>query len=90
MYKHFGSPYHTFVHCKGFAPAAPRRAGTSISVSLSGLPLSRPLWIIGLVGHYPANSLIHRRLILRHEFKRKYIPVFFSYQVLDSVSRDYP
>ncbi len=81
MYEHSGSPYHTFVHCRGFAPAAPRRAGTSISVSLSGLPLSRPLQIFGLVGRYPTNSLIRRRLILKHEFERNNIPVCFSYQV---------
>ena len=47
--EHLGSPYHTCVHCRGFAPAAPRRAGTSISVSLSGLPLSWPVRILGLV-----------------------------------------
>ena len=61
--EHLGSPYHTFVHCKGFAPAAPRRARTSISVSFSGLPLSRPLRIFGLVSHYLSNNLIRRRLI---------------------------
>ena len=66
--KHLGFPYHTFVHCKVFAPAAPRGAGTRISVSLSGLPLSRPVLILGLVGRYPTNSLISRRLILWHEF----------------------
>ncbi len=60
VHEHLGFPYHTFVHCKGFAPAAPRRAGTSISVSLSGLPLSRPVRIISLVGRYPANNLIRR------------------------------
>ncbi len=64
LYEHSEFPYHTFVHCKGFAPAAPRRAGTSISVSLSGLPLPRPVWIAGLVGHYPTNNLIHRSLII--------------------------
>ncbi len=63
-YWHLEFPYHTFVHCKVFAPAAPRRARTSISVSFSGLPLSRPLRIFGLVGRYPANNLIRRRLIL--------------------------
>lgn len=68
LHEHVGSPYHTFVHCKGFAPAAPRRAGTSISVSLSGLPLSWPVPIIGLVGRYPTNDLIDRRLILKREF----------------------
>ncbi len=62
--EHLGSPCHTFVHCRGFAPAAPRRAGTSVLVSLSGLPLSRPVRIKGLVVHYTANSLIRCRLIL--------------------------
>ncbi len=62
--RHLESPYHTFVHCKGFAPAAPRRARPCVSVTFSGLPLSRPLLIVGLVGHYPANNLISRRLIL--------------------------
>ncbi len=70
-HKHLELPYHTCVHCKGFAPAAPRRAGTSFSVSLSGLPLSWPVQIFGLVVHYSANSLICRRPILRHEFLRK-------------------
>ncbi len=68
---HVESPYHTCVHCKGFAPAAPRRAGTSISVSLSGLPLSRPVRIFALVGLYPTNKLIRRQLILQREFQRR-------------------
>ena len=84
--KHLGFPYHTFVHCKGFAPAAPRGARASISVPFSGLPLSRPLPIIGLVSLYLANNLIGRRLILRHEFEGKHLPVEFPYQVLASVS----
>ncbi len=58
--EHSGFPYHTFVHCRGFAPAAPRRARDSISVPFSGLPLPRPLPIVGLVGLYPTNSLIGR------------------------------
>ncbi len=66
--KHFGFPYHTCVHCKGFAPAAPRRARASVSVPFSGLPLSRPLQIVGLVVLYTTNNLICRRLILRHCF----------------------
>ena len=90
MLEHLGSPYHTCVHCKGFAPAAPRRAGTSISVSLSGLPLSWPVPIFGLVVRYTANSLIGRRLILRLEFGEYYIPVCIPYQVLTTVSRRYP
>ena len=65
LHEHSEFPYHTFVHCKVFATAAPRRARTSISVSFWGLPLSWPLWISGLVSLYLANYLIHRRLILR-------------------------
>ncbi len=88
--EHLGFPYHSFLHCKGFAPAAPRRAGTSFSVSLSGLPLSRPVRIFGLVGHYPTNNLIRRCLIhRRRSFKRKIIPDIFSYKALSPVFRGY-
>ncbi len=90
MHEHVGSPYHTFVHCKGSAPAAPRRAGTSISVSLSGLPLSWPVPIIALVGRYPTNKLIGRRPILRHEFALYRIPDGIAYQGLPTVSRGCP
>ncbi len=38
----------------------PRRARTLFSVSFSRLPLSGPLPIVGLVGHYPTNNLIGR------------------------------
>ena len=69
--KHFGFPYHAFAHCKGFVAAAPLRARTLISVSFSGLGLSSPLLIIGLVGLYPTNYLISRRLILQHYFSGK-------------------
>ena len=34
---HSGSLYHAFAHCKRFPTAAPRKAGSSISDSLSGL-----------------------------------------------------
>ena len=88
--EHLGSPSHTFVHWKVFAPAAPRGAGTSISVSLSGLPLSWPVRIFGLVVHYTANYLIRRRPILRHEFKESSFPGIIPYQVLPSLSRSYP
>ena len=64
-HEHWESPYRTCVHCKGSAPAAPRRARVSVSVPFSGLPLSRPVLIIGLVVHYTANSLISRQLILK-------------------------
>ena len=91
MYRHSGSPYRTFVQCKGFAPAAPRRARVSVSVPFSGLPLSWPLLIFGLVSHYLTNNLISRRPILKHRsFQRKNIPVSISYPVLATVSHGYP
>src|SRR3989338_9017808 len=65
MHEHWEFPYRTCVHCKVFAPAAPRRAGVSVSVPLSRLPLSRPVPIVALVGRYPTNKLIGRQLILR-------------------------
>jgi len=70
-YKHLKSPYHTFVHCKVFQPAASLRTRASISVPFSGLSLSRPLLISGLVGLYLTNYLISRQLILRHCFSMK-------------------
>ncbi len=54
------------VHCGVFAPAAPRRAWTPVSVSISGLPLSWPVPVTGLVSSYLANCLIGRSPILGH------------------------
>ena len=64
-HKHVGFPPHAFAHWEVFAPAALRGARASISVPFSGLPLSRPLRIFGLVSLYPTNYLIRRHLILR-------------------------
>ncbi len=64
MPSHSGSPYRTGVQCKGFAPAAPRRARNLVSDSVSGLLLSQPVLIIGTVGRYPTVYLISRSHIL--------------------------
>ena len=90
VHRHSESPYHTFVYCKVFALAILRRVRTLISVSSSGLPLSGPLPIVGLVGHYPTNNLISRRPVLKREFEKQHIPVIVSYQGLHSVSQGYP
>jgi hypothetical protein len=66
MPSHSESPYRTVVQCKGFAPAAPRRARNLVSDSVSGFSLSRPVPIIGTVGHYPTVYLIGRSHILQH------------------------
>ncbi len=63
--KHEGLPYHTFVHCRVFAPAAPLRARTLFSVFFWRSSLSRPLLIVDLVSHYLTNNLISRHPILR-------------------------
>ena len=65
MPSHSESPYRTVVQCKGFAPAAPRRARNLVSDSVSGLLLSQPVPIIGTVGRYPTVYLIGRSHILR-------------------------
>ena len=62
--RHWEYPPHACAHWEGFAPAAPRRAWTRVSVSISGLPLSGPVRIVGLVGRYPTNYLIRRSPIL--------------------------
>ena len=63
---HSGSPRQAFAHCEGFAPAASRRTCTHVSECISGLSLSRPVVIIGLLGSYPNNDLITRSPILRY------------------------
>ena len=89
-HKHSGFPYHTFVHCKGFLPAAPLKARASISVPFSRLGLSSPLPISDLVSLYLTNNLISRQLILRHRsFQGKCIPASIPYWVLASISRSY-
>ena len=65
MPSHSGSPYRTVVQCKGFAPAAPRRARNLVSDSVSGFLLSQPVPIIGTVGRYPTVYLIGRSHVLR-------------------------
>ncbi len=88
--KHLGSPYHAFVHCKGFPPAASLRTRALVSVPFSGLGLSSPLRITGLVSHYLTNNLIRRRPIHTHRsFDGKCIPASIHYPVLASVSQGY-
>ena len=65
MPSHLGSPYRTCVQCKGFAPAAPRRARNLVSDSVSRFLLSQPVLIMGTVGRYPTVYLIGRSHILR-------------------------
>ena len=67
---HAASLRQAFAHCAIFLVAATRRCGPRISVTLWLAVLSHQLPVIALVGHYPTNKLIRRRLILRHEVTR--------------------
>ena len=62
---HAASRRQTFVHCAQFPVAATRRCKARLSVPFWGNTLSRPLPVIALVGHYPTNKLMGRRLLPR-------------------------
>jgi len=62
---HSGCPCRAFAHCKVCAPAALRRAWLHVSEAISGLSLSRPVRIIGLLSFYLNNSLIRRSPIVK-------------------------
>ncbi len=51
-------------HCPVFPTAASRRSPGRVSVPVWLIVLSDQLPIVALVGHYPTNKLIGRRLIL--------------------------
>ena len=59
----------TFVHCPIFLVAATRRCGARVSVPLWLTDLSVQLPVIALVGHYPANKLIGRKLLPKRAVK---------------------
>ena len=56
----------TFVHCAKFLAAASRRSLGRVSVPVWLSVLSDQLPVIGLVGRYPTNYLIGRRLLQWH------------------------
>ena len=62
--RHSEFPYRAFAHCKVFAPDASRRTWVLFSEPISGLLLSQPVPIAGLLIHYINNNLISRRPIL--------------------------
>jgi len=77
--KHVGFLCHACAHCKIFVTAAPRRARTLVSVFFSGLRLSSPLQIFGLVVLYTTNCLICRQLILQRRGFQKLASPSFSF-----------
>ena len=79
-------------HCGRFLAAASRRSLDRVSVPVWPYTLSGRLSIVGLVGRYPANYLMDRRLIPRRcscTFHLKALPSR-PHAVLPRVSTGYP
>ena len=92
---HSDFPHHAYAHCGVCAPAARRSARALVSVPFSGLMLSHPLRVIGMVGRYPAICLIRRGLIAKRlrcnlrTFGFGFVPESQTYVELASVSQGY-
>jgi hypothetical protein len=61
---HAASLRQAFAHCAIFLTAASRRSLARVAVPVWLIVLSDQLPVAALVGHYPANKLIGRELIL--------------------------
>ena len=79
-----------FPHCPIFPTAASRRSLGRVSVPVWLVILSDQLRIVALVGHYPTNKLIRRRLIQKREVRRSPALPRRAYAVLARVSPGYP
>ncbi len=83
-------PYRSCLHCRVFAPAAPRRAWIRVSESISGLllPARTDYRLAGTLHRQQPNppQTHPRALRLNHNS----IPDVVAYQVLSPVSRGYP
>ena len=80
-------------HCPIFPTAASRRSLGRVSVPVWPFTLSGRLPVLGLVGIYPTNYLIGRRLIFKHEPKPTFgriRPRTWSHRVLAQVSLGCP
>ncbi len=67
---HAASLRQAFAHCARFPTAASRRSLDRVSVPVWLIILSDQLPVLGLVGRYPANYLMGRRLILERKVLR--------------------
>ena len=85
VFPHAVSLRQTFVHCAKFPVAATRRCRLRVSVTLWPIMLSHRLAVIALVGFYPTNKLIARRLLQ----KRIAALILRPHAVLLHLSMDY-
>ncbi len=67
---HAASLRQAFAHCARFPTAASRRSLDRVSVPVWLIILSDQLPVFGLVGYYPANYLMGRRLNPKREVLR--------------------
>src|ERR1700744_3488558 len=65
VFPHAALLRHACAHCPIFPTAASRRSLGRVSVPVWLIILSDQLPIVALVGHYPTNKLIGRRLLSR-------------------------
>ena len=77
-----------FPHCPKFPTAASRRSLGRVSVPVWLIILSDQLPIVALVGHYPTNKLMGRKLIPNHEHETeaRFPPAVYTSRTLSSVS----
>ena len=62
-----------FAHCARFPTAASRRSLGRVSVPVWLIVLSDQLRIVALVGRYPTNKLIRRKLLLNRKPKPSFL-----------------
>ena len=87
---HTASLHQASAHCAKFPTAASRRSLGRISVPMWPHTLSGRLPVAALVGHYPTNKLIGRKLIPHQKNLSTTPTTMRSYRVLDPVSQAYP
>ena len=75
-------------HCAKFPTAASRRSLARVSVPVWLIILSDQLPIVALVGHYPTNKLMGRKLIPHHEHgsEARFPPAAYTSGTLSSLS----
>jgi hypothetical protein len=73
FFPHAASLRQAFAHCARFPTAASRRSLGRVSVPVWLIVLSDQLRIVALVGHYPANKLIRRELLLSRKPKPPFL-----------------
>jgi hypothetical protein len=77
-----------FAHCAKFPTAASRRSLARVSVPVWLIILSDQLPIVALVGRYPANKLMGRKLIPNHEHETeaRFPPAAYTSGTLSGLS----